>query len=84
MWFTRSYVSSIEKCFDSGILVCGMSTLWEYTYGCAKKYRSALAIYLMTFLSSLYGIIIYRAINSPGNENNVTDGINGIYKRYLK
>ena len=30
-----------------------------------------LATYLMTVLSSSYGIIIDRAINAPGHENNV-------------
>ena len=54
----------------------GMSTVWENTGGCEKKYRCALAIYLMTMLSSSYGIIIDRAINAPVHGNNVVDGIN--------
>ena len=41
-------------------------------------------IYLMTFLSSLYGIIIDRSINSPGHGKNVVDGINDTDKLYLK
>ena len=61
-----------------------MSTLWEDTNGCAKKYRCALDIYLMLVISSSYGIIIYRAINSPGHGNNVVDGLNATEKRYLK
>ena len=35
-------------------------------------------------LSSLYGIIIYLAINAPGNVNNVVDGINATNKCYSK
>ena len=54
----------------------GMSTVWEDTGGCAKKYRCTLAIYLMTVLSSSYGIIIDRAINAPGHGNNFVDGLN--------
>ena len=61
----------------------GISTVWEDTDGCAKKYKCALAIYLMTVLSSSYGIIMYRKINAPGHENNIADGINAPNKCYL-
>ena len=54
----------------------GMSTVWEDTDGCAKKYSRDLAIYWMAVLSSSYGIILDRAINSPGHGNNVVDGLN--------
>ena len=66
----------LKYIFESVILVSGMSTVWEVTDGCAKKYRCALDIYLMTVLSSSYGIIMARAINAPGHRNNVVDGIN--------
>ena len=42
-----------------------MSTVWEDTVGCAKQYMCDLDIYLMTVLSSSYGIIMNRAINAP-------------------
>ena len=61
-----------------------MSKVWEYTNGCAKQYICDLAIYLMAVLSSSYGIIINFAINAPGHGNNVFDGINATYNRYLK
>ena len=61
-----------------------MSTVWEDTYGYAKQYRCALAIYLITVLSSSYDIITDCAINEPGHRNNVVDGLNAIEKRYLK
>ena len=38
----------------------------------------------MTVLSSSYGIIMYQAINAPGNGNNVVDVINATDKRNLK
>ena len=53
-----------------------MPTVWEYNYGCSNKYRRVLATYLMTVLSSSYGIIMDRAINAPGHEKNVVDGLN--------
>ena len=61
----------------------GISTVWEDTYGRAKKYRCAY-IYIMNVLSSSYGIIMDRAINSPGHRKNVADGLNATEKRYLK
>ena len=61
-----------------------MSTVLEDTDSCAKQYICALVIYLMTVLSSSYGIIMYISINAPGNGNNVADGLNTTDKRYLK
>ena len=43
-----------------------------------------LVIYLMTVLSSLYGIMMDSAINAPGHVNNVADGISSTNKRYWK
>ena len=84
MWFTCLYVSSIKQFFDSRILVCGMSKVWWDTDGCTDKYRCALDIYLMTVLSSSYGIIMNLEINAPGNGNNVVYGLNVMYRFYLK
>ena len=61
-----------------------MSTVWEDTNGCAKEYSFDLAICLVTVLSSSYGIIMDRGINSPHRGNNVVDGLNATDKRYLK
>ena len=77
-------VNLLNKLFDSGILVCGISTLWEYTNGCAKKYRCYLAIYLMTVLSSSYVIIMYHGTNVLGQRNNCFDGLNATDNHYLK
>ena len=64
------------KILVSGILVSGMSTVWEYIYGCAKKYRCDFYIYLMTVLSYSYFIIMDFAINTPGRGGGVVDGLN--------
>ena len=61
-----------------------MPIVWEDTDGCAKQYRWALSIYLMTVLSSSYGIIMDHAINAPGHLKNVFDVLNATDKRYLK
>ena len=62
----------------------GISKVWLDTNGCATQYMFYLATYLMTLLSSLYGIIMYCAINAPGNGNNVVNVINETYKLFLK
>ena len=41
----------------------GVLTVLEDTDGCAKQYKCALDIYLLTVLSSSYDIIVFRAIN---------------------
>ena len=61
-----------------------MSKVREDTDGCAKQYMCALAIYLMTVLSSSYGIIMDREINAPGHGKNVVNGLNATDKLYLK
>ena len=60
-----------------------MSTVWEDTDGCANKYWCALDIYLMTVLSSSYGIIMDVAINVSSHVNNIVDVINATGKRHL-
>ena len=56
-------VHLFNKFSELWLLVSGLSTVWEDTYGCAKQYRCYLDIYLMAVLSSVYGILIYLAIN---------------------
>ena len=36
----------LNKFFDSEILVCGMSIVWEDTNGCAKQYICELWLYI--------------------------------------
>ena len=49
-----------------------------------EKYRCALDMYLITVISSSYGIIMDCAINVPGHGNNVVGGLNTTNKCYLK
>ena len=54
------------------------------TNGRATQYICDLVIYLMTVLSSSYGIITDLERNAPVNGNNVVDGLNETDKLYLK
>ena len=66
------------------ISVSIFSTVWEDTDGCANQFMCDLVIYLMTVLSSLYGITMDRVINEPGHGKNVVDELNSTEKRHLK
>ena len=59
-----------------------MSTVWEDIDGGTNQYKRALPIYLMTVLSSSYGIIMDHAINTTGYVNNFVDGINATEKLF--
>ena len=41
------------------------STIWDDTYGCAEKYRSPTALYLLSMLSHTYKILIDCGVGSP-------------------
>ena len=60
-----------------------LSTIWENTDGCAEQYRCASALYLMSFMSQCYSIIIDRGISAPGHGKEVVDGLNDVDKRYV-
>ena len=55
----------------------------ENTDGCADQYICASALYLMSFLSQCYSIIIDWGISEPGHGKKVVDGLNDIDKRYI-
>ena len=58
-------VDLLKTFLESGRLVSNMSILWEDTAGCIKQYMCDLAIYVMTFFSSSYGIMMDGANNAP-------------------
>ena len=66
------------------MLFCGMSTVLEDTNVVPRNIGVIFSIYLMTILSSSYGIIMDRAINTPHHRNRVVDGIDETDNHYLK
>ena len=50
-------------------LTSSLSKIWENTDGCADQYICASSLYLMSFLSQCYSIIIDRGISAPGHGN---------------
>ena len=56
------------------------SFVLDHTNRCAKQYRSATAMYLLSVLAVAYQITIGRAIGAPGHGKDEVDGLNAMYK----
>jgi hypothetical protein len=59
-------------------------TVFDHTDGCAKQYRCATAIYLLSMLATKYHVTINRAIGAPGHGKDVVDALNAVDKEFLK
>ena len=59
------------------------TTLWEETDGCAKQYRCATAMYLLSLISVRFNIVIDRAVEAPGHGKDIVDGLNATDKAVL-
>jgi hypothetical protein len=53
------------------------------TDGCAKQYRSATALYLLSLIAVTYRIVYDRAIGAPGHGKDEVDGLNAVDKRFI-
>ena len=73
----------IELLKGQKVLTSALSTIWENTDGRAEQYRRASELYLMSFFSQYFSIIIDRGIISPGHGKEVVDGLNVTEKRYI-
>ena len=78
---TEKFISLL---LESNRVMSNKSTIMEDTDGCAKQYRSANSLYLMSAISKKYGIVIDRAVGAPGHGKDIVDGLNAVDKRYLK
>jgi hypothetical protein len=58
--------------------------MFDNTDGCAKQYRCATALHLLSMLAVKYKIVIDRAICAPGHGKDLIDGLNAVDKMYLK
>ena len=78
--YRKSYIEllKIQK-----VLTSSLSTIWENTDGCAEQFICASALYILSFLSQCYSIIIYQGMSSSVPVKDVVVGINSIYKRYI-
>jgi hypothetical protein len=74
----------IQKLMASQRIITGKSTIMEDTDGCAKQYRSATALYLLSMLALQFNVVIDRAVGAPGHGKDVVDGLNAVDKRFLR
>jgi hypothetical protein len=58
-------------------------TMLDDTDGCAKQYRCATAIHLLSMLLVKYGITIDRQVGAPGHGKDIIDGVNAVDKNYI-
>jgi hypothetical protein len=59
-------------------------TMFDNTNGCAKQYRCATAIHLLSMLATEFNITINRSVGAPGHGKDLVDGLNGCDKQFLK
>ena len=57
-------------------IIPGISTIWDHTDGCGKKYRYFKALYLLSVLACTYNIVIDICVGAPGHCKYVVGGIN--------
>jgi hypothetical protein len=69
---------------DSGEVVPGRTTILDHSDGCSKQYRCGTAIYLLSVLSSQFGVTVDRMIGAPGHGKDVVDALNATTKKYIK
>jgi hypothetical protein len=73
----------INQLSNEGVMMQGGRIL-DNTDGCAKQYRCATALYLLSAISTKFGLTIDRAIGAPGHGKDLVDGLNACDKFYLK
>jgi hypothetical protein len=54
--------------------------VFDNTYGCAKQYRCATSLYLLSMLSGKHNITIDQAVAALGHGKDLIDGLNAVDK----
>jgi hypothetical protein len=60
------------------------TTILDHSDGCSKQYRCGTALYLLSVLSSQFGVTVDRMIGAPGHGKDVVDALNATTKKYIK
>jgi hypothetical protein len=74
----------LSKLRDTGEVVTRTTTILDHLDGCSKQYRCGTAIYLLSVLSSQFGVTVDRMIGAPGHGKDVVDALNATTKKYIK
>jgi hypothetical protein len=78
---TAHMIILINRLYEDGVFGKN-GTMLDDTDGCAKQYRCATAIHLLSMLSVKYGITIDRQVCAPGHGKDSIDGVNTVDKNY--
>jgi hypothetical protein len=74
----------LNKLKETGEVVPRTTTILDHSDGCSKQYRCGTAIYLLSVLSSQFGVTVDRMIGAPGHGKDVVDALNATTKKYIK
>jgi hypothetical protein len=72
----------LDHLFQNYLIQPGWLIL-DDTDGCAKQYRSATALYLLSLIAVTYHVVYDRAIGAPGHGKDEVDGLNAVDKRFI-
>jgi hypothetical protein len=77
-------VCLLTKLCVTGEVKTRTTTILDHSDGCSKQYRCGTALYLLSVLSSQFGITFDCMIGAPGHGKDVVDALNATTKKYLK
>ena len=66
----------LNKLCGTGEVKTRKTTILDHSDGCSKQYRCGTALYLLSVLSSQFGVAIDRMIGAPGHGKDVVDALN--------
>jgi hypothetical protein len=74
----------LNKLKETGEVVPRTTTLLDHSDGCSKQYQCGTAIYLLSVLSSQFGVTVDWMIGAPGHGKDAVDALNATTKKYIK
>jgi hypothetical protein len=77
-------VCLLTKICVTGEVRTKTTTILDHSDGCSKQYQCGTALYLLSVLSSQFGITFDRMIGAPGHGKDVVDALNATTKKHLK
>jgi hypothetical protein len=70
----------LNRLSETGELKARRTTILDHSDGCSKQYRCGTALYLLSVISSQYGVTVDRMIGAPGHGKDVVDALNATTK----
>jgi hypothetical protein len=74
----------LNKLCGTGEVKTRKTVILDHSDGCSKQYRCGTALYLLSVLSSQFGVTIDRMIGAPGHGKDVVDALNATTKKFIK